>query len=179
MRAIAVLDSTIRGEKDQPSERELQQIGNSPRNTAWTEVFPGAAAVQLVASGDGPAFSIRWTRAEGTPIQTVPEGTPGSFPVAIKRVNELGYYNLGAKNLAKKVGLTVPKTLAVVEYLEIRDDPDCYKVIAVGKTEHKRYSQTAIAKIEAALQEIDLEAIWKKQQLAKKMKEAMTAGHQT
>lgn len=168
LRAIAVLDSTIRGEKDQPSGRELQQIANRLRNTEWTEVFPGAAAVQLVASSDGPALSIRWTRAEGTPIQTVPEGTPGSFPVAIKRVNELGYYNLGAKNLARKVGLTVPKTLAVIEYLKIRDDPDCYKVIAVGKTEHKRYSQTAIAKIKEALHEIDLEAIWNARQLGKK-----------
>ena len=63
------------------------------------------------------AHSIpRRPKKEGIPIQVVPEDTPGAAVVAVKRVNELDFYSLGAKQLAKKVNLTMPKVIAVVDY---------------------------------------------------------------
>ena len=54
---------------------------------------------------------------EGIPIQVVPEGTPGAAVVAVKRINELDFYSLGAKQLAKKANLTMPKAIAAVDFL--------------------------------------------------------------
>ena len=78
----------------------------------------------------------------------------------MRRVDELGFYNLGAKQLAAKLGITMPKVVAVVDHLSLRDDPDCYKEFKIGKTSHKRYSQKAIESIESALKVESLEEIW-------------------
>lgn len=163
LRPLAILDSTIRGEKGQPSSGELRRIGQRLADGQdWSQVFQGASAVEIVSNGTGPTLSLRLTKKEGIPIQLVPDGTPGASTVAVKRVNELGFYNLGAKQLAKKLGLTVPKTIAAVDYLGMRNNRGCYKEIKIGKSVFKRYSQKAIEAIKVALQEESIEAIWMK-----------------
>ena len=161
---MAVLNSAIMGEKDQPSVEELNRIGKDLRTKHWSEIFAGAAAVKVVADGAGPALSIRLTKGQGPPLQIVPEGTPGAFTVAVKRVNELDFYNLGAKDLARKIGLTQPKTLAIVDHLHMRDDASCYKEFRIGRTRHKRYSQKAIGRLKEALEGESIDNIWKKRQ---------------
>jgi hypothetical protein len=88
----------------------------------WPEMFKGVAAVQITTDSSGPTLSLRLSKKEGIPIQVVPEGTPDAAVVAVKKVNELDFYSLGAKQLAKKVNLTMPKVIAVVDYLGLRKD---------------------------------------------------------
>ena len=92
----------------------------------------------------------------------MPEGTPDAAVVAVKRVNELDFYSLGAKQLAKKVNLTMPKAIAVVDYLGLRKDGESYKKFKIGTQIYKRYSPKAIEKINAALQQEQAEVIWAK-----------------
>lgn len=161
LRPLAVLDSTIRGEKGQPSTNELNRIGRSLIKQDWQEIFPGAALVNVVTEGSGLNISVRITKKDGPPIHIVPEGTPGASTVAVRRVNELDFYNLGANQLADKVGLTVPKLLAVVAHLSIQDEPDCFKEITIGGTGYKRYSQQSILRIHDSLKNESLDDIWK------------------
>ena len=82
--------------------------------------------------------------------------------MAIKRVNELDFYSLGAKELAQKLGLSINKTVAVVDYLKLRDNPDCYKEIKITKaSSFKRYSPKAIEQIKACLEKTSVDEIWK------------------
>ncbi|MCX7819353.1 MAG: hypothetical protein N2652_09135 [Kiritimatiellae bacterium] len=169
LRPLWILDATIRGEKSQPSESDLRRIGREIVNgRAWVDLFQGATAVEIAAVGTGPSLSLRLSKKEGIPILLVPEGTPGASVVAVKRVNELDYYNLGAKQLAEHLGLTTPKTIAVVDYLGLRNDSECYKEIKIGKATFKRYSQNAIQRIREALKEKSAEEIWNER--AKKSK---------
>ncbi len=168
LRPLAVLESTIRGEKGQPSLSELTRMGKYLSQRPWTEVFTGVAQIRVVTEGSGLELSIRFTKSEGPPIQIVPEDTPGAFPVAIRRVNELDFYNLSATDLAKRLGLTPPKTIAIVEYLGMRNDPDCYKEFRIGGSHHKRYSQKALPRIRAALEEEDADSIWAKRPAPKR-----------
>lgn len=163
LRPLAILDATIRGEKGQPSDADLRHIGEEvSRNRPWTEVFSGVAAVEITADGTGPTLSLRLSKKEGIPIQLVAEGTPGASVVAVKRVNELDFYSLGAKQLAEKVGLTMPKLLAVVDYLDLRKDQDFYKEFKIGSQTVKRYSPKAMEKIKEALEEETADDIWQK-----------------
>lgn len=163
LRPLAILNATIHGEKGQPSDSELRRIGEAVIiGSPWQDVFKGVAAIQVTASGIGPDLSLRLSKKEGIPIELVPEGTPGTSVVAVKRVNDLDFYSLGAKQLADKVGLTMPKLIAVVNYLDLRQDQDCYKEFKFGKTLHKRYSPKAIEKIKNVLQEKSAEEIWAK-----------------
>lgn len=164
LRPLAILDATIRGEKGQPSDSDLQRIGKLvSQGRTWVDVFHGAAAVEIAADGTGPTLSLRLSKKEGIPIQLVPEGTPGASVVAVRRVDELGYYNLGAKQLAEKLGLTMPKAVAVVDHLGLRDDPECYKEIKIGKAVFKRYSPKAIDSVKHAFKKESADEIWAKQ----------------
>ncbi len=85
----------------------------------WSDVFAAVAAIEITAHGTGPSLSLRLSKKEGIPIHPVPEGTSETPVVAVRRVNELDVYNLGAKQLAEKVGLTLPKLITVVDYLNL------------------------------------------------------------
>lgn len=163
LRPLTILDGTIRGEKGQPSDSDLRRLGKELQvGKAWGDVFQGAAAVEITADGSGPGLSLRLSKKEGIPIQLVAEGTPGASVVAVKRVDELGYYNLGAKQIAEKVGLTMPKAVAVVDHLGLRDHQECYKEFKIGKTLHKRYSQRAVEAITDGLRNESVDDIWAK-----------------
>lgn len=123
-------------------------------------MFSGVAAVELTSDGAGPTLSLRLSKKEGIPIQLVPEGTPGASIVAVKRVDELGYYSLGATQLSEKVGVTMPKVVAVVDHLGIRNDQECYKEFKIGRVLHKRYSPKAIERVKVAIENGGMERIW-------------------
>jgi hypothetical protein len=114
----------------------------------------------MTVQGSGPSLALRFTKKEGIPIQVVPEGTPGASVVAVKRVNELDFYNLGAADLSKKLGLSISRTVAVVDYLKLREDLDCYREIKIGKSVFKRYSARALEKVQSRLKKTSVEAIW-------------------
>lgn len=163
LRPLAILESTIRGEKGQPSPGDLNKLKDQVlKGKDWTQIFPGVASVQLQSESSGPGLSMRLMKKEGVPVQLVPEGTPGASVVAIKRVNELDFYNLGRDQLAKKVGLSGPKTTAVVRHLKLQDDQEYFKEIAIGSSRHQRYSKNAIDRIKEELDNgLDLDAVWR------------------
>ena len=161
LRSLAILDSAFQGEKGHPGDMDLRKLARSIRTAqSWEDVFRGMAAVQINADGTGPSLSLRLSKKEGVPVQLVQEGTPGATVVAVKRVNELDYYSLGAKQLAEKIGLSMPKVLAAVEYLNLRADPECYKDFRIGTQTYKRYSQKALERIREQVPSLDLDKIW-------------------
>ena len=161
LRPLAILDGTIQGETGQPSDSDLRRLGKAvTTGNSWGDVFKGIATIEITADGTGPDISLRLSKKKGVPIKLVAEGTPGASVVAVKRVDELGFYNLGATQLAEKVDLTIPKVVAVVDHLGLRHDQECYKQFQFGKTLHKRYSQKAAEKIRGALKKERIEDIW-------------------
>ena len=166
LRPLAILDATVRGRKLQPSNDQLSEYaGQLSKGIAWSEVFPGAASVQFTVEGTGPNINLRLTKKEGIETQIVPEGTPGASVIALKRVNELDFYNLGRDKLAEHVGLSGPRTTAVIWHSKLQRDEDCFKEFSIGKTRFKRYSQRAIDHIRAYLEEHSIEEIWEEYKL--------------
>ena len=160
-RSLAVLEGTVSGNYEQPSDGELAKICKRLADgEAWPTVFPGVASINITAKPDGLSISLRLTKNEGMPVRLLKEGEGSGAVVAVRRVNELGFYNLGAKQLAEHVGLTVPKCRAVIDHLELRKDAECFKEIRIGKSRHLRYSEEAIGKINAALEAEPIEVIW-------------------
>lgn len=163
LRPLAIFDATIQGQKLQPSTGELWAKSTALLSgKSWQEVFPGAAAVELTSDPKAPAFSLRITKKEGIPVCLVPEGTPGASVIAVKRVNELDFYNLGRDQLAKVIGLSGPKTTALIWYLKLQQNPDCFKEITIGSAKFKRYSQKSIPILKEAMQQGEsLDKTWK------------------
>lgn len=170
LRPLAIFDATIRGEKLQPSTGELRAKGQElVKGKSWEKVFPGAASITLDVDGSGHTLSLRIEKKKGVPVQLVPEGTPGASVIALKRVDELGFYNLGRDQLAEHVSLTGPKTTAIIWHVALQKDPDCFREFSIGKAKFKRYSQKAIKRITEALKKESIKVIWDayKRQLAR------------
>lgn len=169
LRPLAILDNAIKGEKGQPSVADLRDIGQQlTQGKGWREIFVGAASVAIASDGTGTRLSLRLTKKEGIPIQLVPEGTPGASVIAVRRINEQGYYNLSARQLADKLKITISKAIAIVDYLSLRKDGDCYKEFIFGKAIHKRYSNKAIERIEETLKHTSADEIWVSRRMAKR-----------
>ena len=161
MAPVAIIEGSVQGEKLQPGEGELKTIAHKvQQGKSWEQIFPGVASINITATGQGPSLDLRITKKTGTPITLVPEGTPGATVIAVKRVDELGFYNLGHNQLAEKAGLSPSKTSAVIAMLQLQQDPDCHKQIQIGKSSFHRYSQKAINKIQDTLKEKPIDKIW-------------------
>lgn len=161
LRALAIMENAVQGNDTQPSDGELKKILKTlEQGGNFGQLFPGVSTLNFTANGYGPSLDLRISRKEGVPIQVVPEGTPGAHVVALKRVNELDYYNLGRDLLAKKVGLTGPKTSAVIHHLNLKEDPESFKKISIGNVHHERYSQKAIGLVKAAIAQTPILEIW-------------------
>lgn len=170
LRGLAIVDGAIRGELLQPGDGDLRRIAAKVQaGDRLDQVFQGISSVRFVTDGSGPNVSLRITKNEGVPVTIVPEGTPGSSVVAVRRVDELGFYNLGRDDLAKKVGLTTNKTSAAIRLLDLKSNADCYKEFRIGAVRHERYSQEAISRVKALLKQKSPEEIWQeyRQLLAK------------
>ena len=161
LRGLAILEGSIQGERIQPGTGDLNRLARRMRGgQSWDKLFPGVASVEFTAKGFGPSLDLRISKKEGTPVQLVPEGTPGAAVVAIKRVNELGFYNLSPTQLAEKAGLSGPKMTALVRHLNLRSDPECFTEILIGKSKFNRYSQKAIDRIKKELPVVDMQKVW-------------------
>jgi hypothetical protein len=162
LRPLAIVEATIQGRKTQPSKNELQRLERLlKRKKRWKHLFPGVSQIEISPQGSGASLSLRLTKRSGIPVVLVPEGTPGASVVAVKRVDELGFYNLGAKELASKVGMSMNKVVAAIRVLKVDQDPDCFKEFIVGRSRFKRYSQRAIGKIKDALATKSIDEIWR------------------
>jgi hypothetical protein len=80
--------------------------------------------------------------------------------VAVHKVDSLGFYNLGRDQVAERLGLSGPKTTALIRHAKIKDDAECYRRITIGKTSFDRYSQKAIERLREAQKTADMDQVW-------------------
>jgi hypothetical protein len=109
-------------------------------------------------------MALRIAKKEGIPVVIVPPETDGAAAMALKRVDELSFYSLMTKDIAEKLGLSMPRFLALAMHLRLQDDPDCFKVFRMGSQDHKRYSPKALERAREVLRrltESELDSIWR------------------
>jgi hypothetical protein len=163
LRALAIMENAIQGNESQPSETELKALAKRlSKATNWGQLFPSVSTLTFTQNGYGPSLDLRITKSEGVPVTIVPEGTPGAGVVAIKRVNELDYYNLTLTNLCSKTKIGSNKLLAVIRELKIQENPDAFKEIKMGSQTHKRYSPLALDTLKKELPKLNIEDIWQR-----------------
>lgn len=162
VRALAVIEASVNGERSQPGEQDLNGLLRKVRSgTSWRELFPGIASLELSTDfSDGVPVTIRITKKEGEAVHLVPEGTPGAMIVSVKRVNELDYYSLGLKDLAEKLGLNQPRTLALVKHLGLQSSSEYFRVLQIGGVTFKRYSAKALDSLHQSLKSVDMAKVW-------------------
>jgi len=164
LRYLAIMESNLSGEARQPSEREIDRIVRRvKRGDTWQSILPSTAGVHLDTQWHGPVVSIHFTRQlEAAPVRIVREGTPGSEEATVVReVNLLDRFSLNLHYLAQNLGLTKPKTLALIRYLNLQANSNCYREFRMGKSSpYKRYSPEALEKLKEALKSVNINSVW-------------------
>lgn len=160
LRALAILDTTIKGEKGQPSNADLNKACKRLQaGDDWATVFRGVAAIQIVTDGDGPAIALRISKKAGMETMLVKEGTPGASVVAVRTTDSTSFYSMNTKQLAENLGLSRYQALTAVDYLGLKENPDCHKVFKMGAARHMHYSPKALDAIRKALEAESIEEI--------------------
>jgi len=162
VRALAVIEASVNGERTQPGEADLNRILKKVRaGKSWRDLFPGIASLELSSNAeDGVPVAIRITKKEGEAVHLVPEGTPGAMIVSVKRVNELDFYSLGLKELAEKLKMNQPRTLALVKHLNLQSSSEFFKIVQIGGVTFKRYSMKALDELQKAHKTVDMDKVW-------------------
>lgn len=161
IRSVALVDAAVRQDPRHPSDRELQAKLKQLEHADWRAVFPGAASLVLKPDGGGTPISLRLSKTDGIPVRLVKEGEDSAAAIAVRKVDALSFYNLSSTAIALEVGLSPPKALAVIRYLKLKEDEECFKVFKIGKVTFPRYSGKAVSRIRESLPGLDMQKIWK------------------
>jgi hypothetical protein len=126
----------------------------SPRG----QVFPRLDDIATAVEGDGVTISVHFTKAEGLAVRyEADESVPAA---AVREVDLQRKYHRCAGDLAAAAGLTGPRAHALRCHLGIDDDPSCHHDFVFGKSRHRRYSDNAFKKMQAAAGSVDMAAVW-------------------
>jgi hypothetical protein len=161
LRHMAIVESNIDGQGDQPTEAELSRVIKRLRaGDDWRAIFPGVSSLTLEPDGQGPTFSLRITKQEGPPVRLARTPEEVEQAVFYREVNPQDRYPMVLGQLAKHLGITAPRTLALVKHLGIQADPQCFQPIKFRSSAYKCYSLRALERLRAALQTVDMEQVW-------------------
>jgi len=161
LRPLAIIENAIKGGEGQPSERELNRLVKNIKNgQAWDSLFPGVASLKLEVEESGLGYHFRISK-EGPPLRIAREGEEPEATVVVKRVNELGYYNLPVTKLAQHLGITTPKTGALIRHLKIQQNLEYFKEIKIQSVCHRLYSQKALHYLREEIPKVNMDEVWK------------------
>ena len=114
---MAVLQASLDGRKSQATDNELERIVRDINaGKSWRQIVPGVSTLTIDPEGEGPGLVLRITRNQGEAVQPVGEGDPTATVIAVRKINDLDFYNLGARDLSKKLKKTMPKVLLLIEH---------------------------------------------------------------
>jgi hypothetical protein len=164
LRPILALATATRDEAERVTEAELQKaINRRRRGDDWCVILPEVAQLKLDTQGDGIPIYLRIKKDADIAFRIAKDGEPIVGTLIKQEVNIWDKYNLGRDDLAKKLGISGPKTSALILELKIQDDSDCFKVLRRKSTTFKGYSKTALDRLQFAMSNgIDVNATWEK-----------------
>lgn len=162
LRPLLIMEANLQDNPRQPTTAEVARAARSLMvGEDWRAVFPGVAMLRLDTTGNGLTFSVRFTRAPtAAPVRLLRPGEEVGSAALVREVNLLDRYSMGLRQLASNLGLTPPKTLALVQELDLQADEECFKPVRVGRSIFKRYSPKALECLREALPGVDMDEVW-------------------
>ncbi len=164
LRPILALATATRDDAERVTEGELRKaINRRRRGDDWSIIFPEVAQLKLDTQGDGTQIFLRIKKDAVIAVRVARDGEPVAGTLIKQEVNIWDKYNLGRDDLAKKLGISGPKTSALILELKIQDDHDCFMVLRRKSSSFKGYSKKALDRLQLAISNgIDVEDIWER-----------------
>jgi len=134
----------------------------------WRVVFPEIANIAFTSAGDGISvgFKVVKETMDAMPVRVLKPGdpTPTEGVIIQKEINIFDKFNLNLYGVAQHLGLTAPKTLALIREYGVQKDSEAFRQIAIGRSKINRYSKRTIDLLKDKVPAAD--EVWKKQRIA-------------
>ena len=165
LRPLIALAKARRLDGGRASERDVgRAVKRRRQGDDWTLILPEVAQLRLDTTGNGISVNLRIRKDADMAVRVAKPGDPVVGTVIKQEINIWDRYNMGRDDLAKKIGLSGPRTSALIFELDIQNDDECFKTLRRKKSEFKGYSKKALDRIRGALDSgLDVDEVWRKQ----------------
>lgn len=160
------------------SEKDINRIERAVKDgKSFEEVFPRLNTIGTETTGEGPTITVYFTKKQGAPVQFVAGDDPAGA-AAVREVDLNKKFHMRASDLAKKLNLKEPRSLALRRHLEIDADPACCHVFEYGKLKIPCFSDNARNKMKEAVEGgVNMDEVWQKHRPPNKKKAALAKKH--
>lgn len=121
------------------------------------QVFPKLGGVATDVTGEGVGLEVRFIKSGGMPVTFVKDGVDAS---AVRVVDLQKKFYLSATELAKKLGVTPPRAMALRRHVGAAEDANMSHAFKMGKVRYVQYSDNAFVAMRDALNDLNMDAIW-------------------
>jgi hypothetical protein len=121
------------------------------------QVFAKLSGVTADLTGDGVGLEVRFVKIGGLPVTFVEHDVDAS---AVRVVDLQKKFYLSANELAKKLGVTAPRGIALRRHVGAGDNENMSHTFKMGKMRYVQYSDNAFVAMRDALKNLDMDALW-------------------
>jgi hypothetical protein len=122
------------------------------------EVFPRLGDIATQLDGEGVTLKVHFAKKAGAPVRYVSdESVPAA---AIREVDLEKKFHMSARDLARSLDLSEPRSTALRRHLGIDDDPASRHVFVFDSQKIPRFSDNALRKMRQAQETLDMAQIW-------------------
>lgn len=166
LRAILAFVSGSRKKPERISEKEIEDaISKRRRGKEWQVIFPEVAQLRISTEGSGIPITMRISKDAPIAVRVVKPGEEAEVVGTLikQEINVWDVFNLGLYQVAENLGISSPRTLAIIYELKIQDDKQCYRELKKGSQSFKAYSKVALDRLRAiCVSPEKVEEIWQK-----------------
>ena len=146
------------------SESEINSaIEKRRKKKDWNVILPEIAQLTLSTDGTGIPISMKITKEATISFKIAKPGDEIQGTLVKQEVDPWTVFNLGLKDLAKKLDLTRSKTLALIYEMDIQSNPEYYRELKRSSQIFKSYSKKALDRLREGIKTADIDAIWARQ----------------
>jgi hypothetical protein len=163
LRSILAVVTGSRETKERVSERELLSAVAKRRKGLDCEViFPEVAQLKLTTEGAGMLISMKITKDGPIAIRVAKPGEEVVGALVKQEVNLWDVFTLSRNDLAEKLGLSGPRTHALIYELELQKDPGGYRELKKKSLTFKGYSKKALDSLREAKESVNMDEVWQR-----------------
>jgi hypothetical protein len=164
LRTILAFSVGARDDAQRIPETEISAaIARRRKNEDWSVILPEVAQLKLTTDGGGIPVTMKITKDASIAVRVAKPGEEVAGTVIKQQIDPWDVYTLSRDDLAKKIGLTGPKTHALIYELNLQSDPDCYKELRKKSLVFRGYSKKTLDLLRKAKSSLDIDEVWQRQ----------------
>ena len=161
IRALLAMEAHV-ADQVSISEKDINRVEKAIRGgEALMEVFPRLTTIETHTEGEGLNVRVHFTKQQGAPVRFVGGDDPQAA-AAVREVDLQRKFHLSANDLARALNLTVPRSKALRDHLQIDNDPACCHTFQFGKSKFLSFSDNSTRRMNEALAEVNMDEIWER-----------------